>query len=185
MAAMQALVVFAADARLPCGAAYLTVCEARELLLARLPLRARFAAASVCRAWRAALAEPTLWTRLVLEACCCDAMLRAASARARGRLELLDVSDAPNVTPDALVSVAAANAGALRELRGVGHSNTGGGALAASFAELYRCAAFGGGGAGAARAGRLGEVCHVCRGARPAALQAAVRRSACARGDAL
>jgi hypothetical protein len=54
-------------------------------------------------------------------------MLRAASARARGRLELLDVSDAPNVTPDALVSVAAANAGALRELRGVGHSNTGGG----------------------------------------------------------
>ncbi len=40
MAAMQALVVLAADVRLPCGAAYLTVCEARELLLARLPLRA-------------------------------------------------------------------------------------------------------------------------------------------------
>jgi hypothetical protein len=120
-AGMQSLLVLAADARLPCGAALLTVAEARDLLLARLPLRARLAAAGVCRAWRAALTDPTVWTRLVVEPCCCDAVLRAASARAFGRLELLDVSDAPRVTPDALVAVAAANAGALREMRGVGH----------------------------------------------------------------
>jgi hypothetical protein len=52
-------------------------------------------------------------------------MLRAASARARGRLELLDVSDELHVTHDALVSVAAANAGTLRELRGVGYRTDG------------------------------------------------------------
>lgn len=119
---MHPLVVFPAETRLPCGAALLTPSQALDLFLGRLPLRARLLAAAVCRAWRAALADPSAWTRLVLEPCCTDAMLLAASVRAHGRLELLDVSDARHMMPDTLIIVATANAAALRELRGVGYT---------------------------------------------------------------
>jgi hypothetical protein len=83
----------------------------------------------VCRGWRSVLLERSLWTRLELTAesgvrvhegarrGALDALLRCAAARAGGGLHLLRV--APGfVTPEALLAVAAANAGALRELHG-------------------------------------------------------------------
>jgi hypothetical protein len=45
------------------------VAEALSLLLPLLPLDARARAASVCRAWRAAAANPLLWEELNFERC--------------------------------------------------------------------------------------------------------------------
>jgi hypothetical protein len=88
-----------------------------------LPVDCRLRCAEVCRAWRAALSEVSLWTRLDVSAASglahrvTDALLHAATAKARGGLTALDLSGCDGITEAALRAVAAANAGALRELR--------------------------------------------------------------------
>ena len=93
-------------------------------IFALLPADARARAGIVCRAWRAAVAEPSLWTRLDLSHArgvkqpVSAAVLRGAAALARGALEVL-VLDGGDMTQDArleVVEVVAANAGSLREL---------------------------------------------------------------------
>ena len=77
----------------------------------------------MCRAWRDALAEPALWTRLDLSRTSgvswrlnANALLRGAAARAQGQLYHLDVSEC-FMHPRVLLEVVAASAGSLRELR--------------------------------------------------------------------
>jgi hypothetical protein len=93
-------------------------------ILSLLPVDARLRCAEVCRSWRAALEERSLWIRLDLSASgvspkreATDALLRAAAARARGELVALDLRSAYQISDQALLAVLAANAGALRELR--------------------------------------------------------------------
>ena len=86
-----------------------------------LPAVARGRACCVCRAWRDALAEPSLWTRLDLSDVARPewqrfrSVLRRASRRARGQLCHLDLSQY-DVARDVLLPVLTANAGSLREL---------------------------------------------------------------------
>jgi hypothetical protein len=90
-----------------------------------LPVDDRLRCAEVCRGWRSVLLERSLWTRLDLSATsgvrvrarigALDSLLRCAAARAGGGLQSLHVIK-DHVTPEALLAVAAANAGALREL---------------------------------------------------------------------
>lgn len=86
-----------------------------------LPADDRARAASVCRGWRAALADPSLWTHLDLSeesGVVCrvdDAALRAAAARARGGLQSLTLSFWEDLYA-ALRAVAAENAATLQEL---------------------------------------------------------------------
>ena len=90
-------------------------------IFALLPVDQRARAAVICRAWRAIVAEPSLWTRLDLSPSSgvqqpvTDAVLRGAAALARGALEVL-VLDACDTSPEAELEVVAANAGSLREL---------------------------------------------------------------------
>jgi hypothetical protein len=79
--------------------------------------------AEVCRSWRAALEERSVWIRLDLTAsgvspkcAVTDALLHAAVKRARGELVALDLRDCTRVTFDALLAAVTANS-ALRELR--------------------------------------------------------------------
>jgi hypothetical protein len=93
-----------------------------------LPVDDRLRCFEVCRGWRDALLERSLWTRLDLSATsgvraregagrgALSGLLRCASARAGGGLQSLHVSYGL-VTHTALLALAAANAGALRELR--------------------------------------------------------------------
>jgi hypothetical protein len=93
-----------------------------------LPVDDRLRCSEVCRGWRSVLLERSLWTRLDLLRASgvrvregygrgvLDALLRCASARARGGLQSLSV-DADAVSDSALLAVAAANAGALQELQ--------------------------------------------------------------------
>jgi hypothetical protein len=99
----------------------------RAIFLA-LPADQRARAACVCRGWRAFLADPALWLRLDLSedsGVTCrldDAALRAAAARAQGRLEVLNIRNEGaryTVSHAALCVVAAANATTLRKLCGV------------------------------------------------------------------
>ena len=79
----------------------------------------------VCRGWRAVLLERSLWTRLELTTASgvrvrvanetLDSLLRCAAARTGGGLQSLQV-DTEHVSHAALLEVAAANAGELREL---------------------------------------------------------------------
>jgi hypothetical protein len=91
------------------------------LILALLPVDTRLRCAEVCRGWRAALAERSLWLRLALSPesgvarRVTDALLRAAAARAGGGLLSLAVVDCPAITRDALLAVATANAATLLE----------------------------------------------------------------------
>jgi hypothetical protein len=92
---------------------------AHRIFLA-LPVDARVRACCVCRAWRDALASPSLWTRLDLsdvrvEGRRFDSVLVGAAARGRGMLCVLDLSQ-QHVPRDVLLPVLAANAGSLREL---------------------------------------------------------------------
>jgi hypothetical protein len=93
----------------------------RDIFL-RLPADQRARCAVVSVGWRAAVADPALWRRLDLSAasgvtCRVDAAaVRAATARARGGLESLDITG-PDEISDALLEVAAGNAASLRELR--------------------------------------------------------------------
>jgi hypothetical protein len=95
---------------------------AQRIFLA-LPVDARGRACCVCRAWRDALADPALWTRLDLSDTCgvapqqnCVALLLGAAARARGALYRLDASGTLHAFPETLLDVLDANAGSLREL---------------------------------------------------------------------
>jgi hypothetical protein len=92
-------------------------------ILSLLPVDCRLLCAGVCRSWRAALEERSLWLRLDLSAsgvspkrAATCALLHAAAARAGGELLTLDISGCARVTFDALLAVLTAN-GALRELR--------------------------------------------------------------------
>jgi hypothetical protein len=74
----------------------------------------------VCRAWRDALADPALWTRLNLSVVHVeqerfDAVLRGAAGRACSKLCHLELSQ-HDVAWDVLLPVLTANAGSLREL---------------------------------------------------------------------
>jgi hypothetical protein len=89
-----------------------------------LPLDCRLRCAEVYRSWRAAADDPTLWRRLDLSPAtgglaraASDSLLRAAAARAAGRLQALDLSACGRITHEAVCAVAAENAGALVELR--------------------------------------------------------------------
>jgi hypothetical protein len=98
-------------------------CALALAVFARLPVDARLRCAEVCPGWRVMLRERNLWLRLDLSPAsgglarpATDALLHAAATRAGG-LQSLDVTDCTEVTYEALRAVAAANAGALRELR--------------------------------------------------------------------
>jgi hypothetical protein len=109
----------AADGNASCAFASLPAAVVAAIF-ARLPVDARLRCTEVCRAWRAEVASPALWTQLDLRGItggATDALLRAAAARAAGRLEALDVSGCTRVTQEALLAVLRANAGALRVLR--------------------------------------------------------------------
>lgn len=99
---------------------------ALPLLLDHLPAESRLACAAVCRAWRAALADPALWLRLTLQPAArlpTSRVLAAASARAAGRLEFLDASAvADALSEDALLAALRANP-ALQTLR-LGRAST-------------------------------------------------------------
>jgi hypothetical protein len=92
-------------------------------IFAQLPVDARARCACVCRGWRAALADPALWTRLDVSrtsgvtAAVTDALLRGAAARAGGALQTLDVSGCSRIWRAALRAVVTAHGGTLRELR--------------------------------------------------------------------
>jgi hypothetical protein len=92
-------------------------------IFARLPVDARARCACVCRGWRAVTSEPSLWRRLDLSpssgvsVAITDAVLRGATARARGGLAWLDVSGCADVTHEALLAMLRANAATLSELR--------------------------------------------------------------------
>ena len=87
-----------------------------------LPYDVRLRCREVCPAWRDALAEPRAWTELDFTAACgfaarvTPALLRAATARAGGRLERLYVPYDRELQP-ALLELCAANADTLRLLR--------------------------------------------------------------------
>ncbi len=98
-------------------------------IFAMLPPDARARAALVCRDWRAAVAERSLWTRLALSPSPkCDGVvaaplhvtLRGAAARAPGQLVALVLENCNALTQHARLEVVRANAGTLRELRCVG-----------------------------------------------------------------
>jgi hypothetical protein len=109
----------------PTGPSALPPALLAQRILALLPADARARCATVCREWRAALADPSLWTRLDLSdtsgvRCTVrDGALRGASARAGGALQTLDLHRAGPFycSREALLEVAAANAGSLRTLR--------------------------------------------------------------------
>jgi hypothetical protein len=96
-------------------------------ILSLLPVDCRLLCAGVCRSWRAALEERSLWQRLDLTACgvspkrlVTDALLHAAAARARGELVALDLRGCTHLKFDALLAAVTAN-GSLQELRICGH----------------------------------------------------------------
>jgi hypothetical protein len=86
-----------------------------------LPVDQRLRCAEVCRGWRAALSDVSLWLRLDcrlasgLARFATDGLLRAAAARAAGQLQALDLSDGGEITHDASLAVLRANADTLRE----------------------------------------------------------------------
>jgi hypothetical protein len=93
-------------------------------VLSLLPVDARARAAAVCRGWRDALAERSMWTRLdlsptsgVARGRVTDAFLAAVSARAAGHVEALNITSCERITRPALLAVVNANAGTLCELR--------------------------------------------------------------------
>jgi hypothetical protein len=89
-----------------------------------LPADARGRASCVCRAWRDVLAEPSLWTRLVLSVKGVEwqrllRVLHGAAGRARGQLHLLVLAHS-DVALNDLLPVLTAYGGSLRVL----HLNT-------------------------------------------------------------
>lgn len=94
----------------------------QRAVLTRLPVDAKAHAACVCRAWDAALREPSLWQDLDLSSSSgvlyrtSVAMLEAAAARAGGSLRTLIVDGLVGLTHEALLAVVNSNAGSLLEL---------------------------------------------------------------------
>jgi hypothetical protein len=98
--------------------------ELLRRVLCLLPADARARCALVCRGWRVTLDDVRLWTTCLdlgqLQRGASradDALLLAASARARGQLAALHVPQRGRLSHAALLSVVRANADALRELR--------------------------------------------------------------------
>jgi hypothetical protein len=92
-------------------------------ILSLLPVDCRLRCAVVCRSWRAALEERSLWRCLDLSEngvspnCeVTDALLRAAAARAGGQLQSLDVTGCARLTHAALLAAVTANSASLRDL---------------------------------------------------------------------
>ena len=93
-------------------------------IFAAIPADARARAGLVSRAWRDAIAEPTVWTRLDLSPRSgvaqpvSAATLHGAAARAHGQLETLclEECDEDAVSAYVVLEVLDANAGSLREL---------------------------------------------------------------------
>jgi hypothetical protein len=94
-------------------------------IFAAVPVDTRLRCAEVCKAWCAAVAERSLWTRLHLSAtsgvthAVTPALLRAAAAKACGALTAVDMTGVwlPLYDDGALRDVLAANADTLHELR--------------------------------------------------------------------
>jgi hypothetical protein len=97
-----------------------------------LPVDCRLRCAEVCRGWCAVLLERSVWTRLDLTAAAgvlvqrqqpalLDSLLRCAAARAGGGLLSLHADN--RFAHAALLEVATANAGALRELHAHGYTH--------------------------------------------------------------
>jgi hypothetical protein len=91
-------------------------------LLALLPVDQRLRCAEVCRGWRALLSDASLWLRLDLSpaggvAHASEALLHAATARAGGGLQALDLTGCSRMSLYALLEVAEENSAALVELR--------------------------------------------------------------------
>jgi hypothetical protein len=93
------------------------------VVFALLPVDQRMRCAEVCRGWRDALLEHSLWMRLDMSPKAgfarpaTDALLRAAASRAGGQLHSIDVGKCPGITQKALLAALTANAGTLCELR--------------------------------------------------------------------
>ena len=93
-------------------------------IFAALPADARARAGLVSRAWRDAIAEPTVWTRLDLSPRSgvaqpvTDALLLGAAARAHGQLTTLRLEECVNgaIIDEDVLDVLEANAGSLCEL---------------------------------------------------------------------
>ena len=91
-------------------------------IFACVPADARARAALVCRAWRDAIAEPSVWAQLdldmmsVVTVAFTDAVLRGAAARAQGQLTSLLLRCSEQLSIAAVLDVVTANAGSLREL---------------------------------------------------------------------
>ena len=91
-------------------------------ILACVPADARARAALVCRAWRDALAEPSVWARLDLlptsgvTVALTDALLRGAATRAQGQLAVMLVNWIQELSNAAVLEVVTANASSMREL---------------------------------------------------------------------
>jgi hypothetical protein len=101
----------------PASFASLPLPLAQRIFLA-LPPDTRGRACCVCRAWRDALAEPALWTRLEMSNFAPRrllSVLHGAAGRARGQLCALDLSR-QHVARDVLLQVLTAYAGSLREV---------------------------------------------------------------------
>jgi hypothetical protein len=94
-----------------------------QIVFAQLPVDLRASCSCVCRGWRDAVAERSLWTRLDVSRTrgitifVTDAFLRGAAARAGGALQSVDVSECHVVSHEALLAVATAHAATLHELR--------------------------------------------------------------------
>jgi hypothetical protein len=91
-----------------------------HLIFLALPADARGRASCVCRAWRDALAQPSLWTRLDMSIVRVKrqrfaTVLHGAAGRARGELRQLELSQ-QEVVWDVLLRLLTANAGSLCEL---------------------------------------------------------------------
>jgi hypothetical protein len=97
-------------------------------ILAALPADARLRCAEVCRAWRAAVSDHSLWRRVDLSLdsgvthVVTDALLRATSARAAGHMHTLllpALGTGPHTdrdVPTVVMDVLRANSASLREL---------------------------------------------------------------------
>jgi hypothetical protein len=96
------------------------------LVLALLPVDSRLRCAEVCRGWRTAVEDHSLWLRLDLSrtsgvgCAVTDTLLRAAVARAAGSLQALDLTGCNKkrlLEFAAVMAAVTANARALREVR--------------------------------------------------------------------
>jgi hypothetical protein len=101
------------------------------LIFARVPVDTRLRCSEVCRAWRAAVADPSVWRHVDLSCHggiagkhCGEALLRAAIVRARGSLQALDVPGRlHNISHAATFAAVAASANSLLTLRVCGARN--------------------------------------------------------------